>query len=105
MSDFSFADRYAEAGIAPGAELIAAREAPAKRIQDSITSEKIFDLVGLYFDFPNLDLEWFRDEFIKEDASFSLINNRRECQILASAMLGVLLNKSNDVAILSILCG
>ncbi|WP_186014745.1 GTPase-associated system all-helical protein GASH [Burkholderia gladioli] len=88
MATFNFADRYAEAGIAPTAAVIASREAPAERIRKDLTIAQAFDLVGIYYGFPDLNLTWFRDQFQQEDAAFSLINNERECTVLAAAILG-----------------
>jgi hypothetical protein len=87
MSASNFADRYARAGIAPGAAIIAARQAPVDRILSCLTNAQRLDLVGVYFGHPGLNLTWFRDEFLKEDASFSLINNERECLVLAASIL------------------
>jgi len=71
MVKFDFADRYAEAGLAPTSQVIASRQAPAERIVDSATSPKILDLVGAYFASPGLDLTWLRDEFVKDRCSSS----------------------------------
>jgi hypothetical protein len=54
MSESDFADRYAEEGIAPKAELIEGRKLEgrkqaADRIAGAITKEQIFGLVSLYF--------------------------------------------------------
>jgi hypothetical protein len=49
MSESDFADRYAEEGIAPKAELIEGRKQAADRIAGAITKEQIFGLVSLYF--------------------------------------------------------
>ncbi len=102
MSEFNFADRYAEAGLAPGGAIIMAREAPAGRILQDLKAPRIFDLVGLYFGHSGLDLNWFRDEFAKEDPAFSLINNRRECTVLAAAILGGAISRGESVAILAV---
>ncbi|MCK1384444.1 GTPase-associated system all-helical protein GASH [Bradyrhizobium sp. 21] len=87
MTKLNFADRYAQASLSPGGALIASRQAPADRILKGITVPRIFDLVQLYFGQPDLDLAWLRDEFIQEDAAFSLVNNQRECIVLATTML------------------
>lgn len=78
MTKFMFADRYAEAALAPTPQIVASREAPAARIVESITPEQIFALVSVYYGDSNSTLGWFRDEFIKDDASFSLVNNERD---------------------------
>lgn len=105
MAEFSFADRYAEAGIAPTAETIAARQAPAERIVDDASPTRILDLAGIYYGCPGLDLTWFREEFAKEDPTFSLINNERETRVLAAAMLGALLADEDNQAILAVVVG
>ena len=46
MVKFNFADRYAEAGLAPTPETIANRQAPADRIVAAATSAMVIDLVG-----------------------------------------------------------
>ncbi len=103
MGQFNFADRYAEAGLSPGGAIIAAREGPANRILQGLNTSQIFDLIGLFFGHADIDLTWFRDEFIKDDPAFSLINNRRECAILAATILGAAVSGGNDVAILGLI--
>lgn len=105
MDTFRFADRYAEAGLAPSGQLIAAREEPARRIASTITGSKILDLAAAYYGSADVDLAWFRDEFAKEDASFSLVNNEREARVLAAAILGGLISDENPKAILSVIAG
>ena len=46
MTKFSFADSYAESGLAPTGQVIAARQAPAERILGEISNNQIIDLVG-----------------------------------------------------------
>jgi hypothetical protein len=103
MTTFSFADRYAQAGLAPGGAIIAARQAPADRILDDLTLPRIFDLVQLYFEQSDLDLTWFRDEFIQEDPAFSLINNQRECILLAATILDANITQGSSKTILALL--
>ncbi|WP_315753399.1 MULTISPECIES: GTPase-associated system all-helical protein GASH [unclassified Bradyrhizobium] len=103
MSKLNFADRYAEAGLAPGGAIIAARQAPANRILESLTVPRIFDLVQLYFGQLNLDLNWLRDEFIQEDPAFSLVNNQRECVVLATTILGARVAEGDSQTILALL--
>lgn len=105
MTDFVFADRYAEAGIAPTAEMIASRQSAADRITNEIEKERILDLVGVYFGSPGLDLTWFRNEFAEDDTTFSLVNNEREVRVLASAILGALISKGDSTAILAVTTG
>jgi len=105
MADFVFADRYAEAGLAPTAQVITARQASAERILEEANSAQILDLASAYYSRPELDLKWFRDELGKEDSTFSLINNERETRVLAAAILGEMVAAGRPVAILCILTG
>jgi hypothetical protein len=103
MSKLNFADRYAQAGLSPGGAIIAARQAPAERILKSLKLPRVFDLVQLYFGQPDLDLTWLRDEFIQEDAAFSLVNNQRECIVLAATMLETRIAAGDSQTILALL--
>lgn len=105
MANFDFADRYAEAGIAPTAQTIASRQAAAERIVADATAARILLLAEVYYESPGLDLTWLRDEFAKEDPTFSLINNERETRVLAAAMLGALIAIEHSVAILAVITG
>ena len=105
MAQFSFADRYADAGISPTAQVIADRQAPAERIVASIKPDRIVDLAGAYYGSPGVELGWMRDEFAEEDASFSLVNNEREVRVLAATILGSLVASGKSVAILAVLSG
>ncbi|MGE6101600.1 hypothetical protein ACLH0B_20455 [Aeromonas salmonicida] len=82
MAKFTFADRYAEAGLSPSAERIISRQEPAKRIVGNIKDNQILELVAVYYGSNNIDLDWFRDEFSTEDASFSLGKVRISGEIL-----------------------
>jgi hypothetical protein len=105
LTNFTFADRYAEAGLAPSPQIITLRQAPTERIISAIASDRILDLAGIYFDSAGHNLAWFRDEFAQEDASFSLINHERETRVLAAIILGKLVAEGNSTAILAILVG
>lgn len=105
MAKFNFADRYAEACLAPTSQAVANRQAPADRIVSGATSAMVLDLVGAYYASPALDLAWLRDEFAEEDASFSLVNNERETRVLAASILGALVAAGNAEAILAVLTG
>lgn len=105
MAKFTFADRYAEAGLSPSAERIISRQEPAKRIVDNITDNQVLDLVAMYYGSTDIDLGWFRDEFATEDASFSLVNNERETRVLAALILGELIDEENAIAILAVCVG
>lgn len=105
MGTFNFADRYAEAGLAPNAQVITAREAPASRIVDNITDPQILALAAVYYESSDVELTWLRDEFAKEDASFSLVNNARETRVLAAVILGELIANESNEAILAVITG
>jgi hypothetical protein len=105
MSNMNFADRYAEAGITPSAAIIEMRQASAERIGKDIAKPRVLDLVSSYYGLEGVDLTWFRDEFAQEDGSFSLINNARECAVLAGAILAGLTARGNAIAILAIIAG
>jgi hypothetical protein len=105
MAKFTFADRYAEAGLSPGAQVITSRQEPVNRIVASITSTRVLDLAATYYGSAELDLSWFRDEFAKEDASFSLVNNEREAQVLAALILDQLVANESALAILAVIAG
>lgn len=105
MTNMTFADRYASAGLAPNPTLIESRQEPAKRIVESITNDQIFGLVGRYYGIHDFDLSWFRDEFQKNDQSFSLINNENETVLLAALVLSDLVDAEKPVAILALISG
>ena len=105
MTNFSFADRYAEAGIAPTQSIIANRQATADRVVDAADNARMIDLAGTYYGSPGIELIWLRDEFAKEDTTFSLVNNEREVRVLATAILGALVAAGRSVAILAVIAG
>jgi hypothetical protein len=105
MSNVNFADRYAEACISPTAAIIESRQASVARISKDITKPRVLDLVSTYYGLGGADLTWFRDEFAKDDGSFSLVNNERECAVLAGAILAGLVAMGNASAILAIIAG
>lgn len=105
MSKFTFADRYAEAGLAPTPQMITFRQEPTKRIVDNITDARILDLAAIYYGSTEPDLTWFRDEFAQEDASFSLVSNERETRVLAAVILGELVANESSEAILAVIIG
>ncbi|MCF5691283.1 hypothetical protein GIV23_05425 [Pseudomonas sp. PA-1-2A] len=105
MAKFTFADRYAQASLAPSPQVISSRQEPANRIVSTVVGTGILDLVGAYYGSPDVDLGWFRDEFAKEDASFSLVNNERETKLLAALILEQLVGKARSEAILAIIAG
>jgi GTPase-associated system helical domain len=105
MTKFVFADRYAEEGLSPSAEIVASRAGPAERIISAITEVQSLTLVGLYYGATDLDLGWFRDEFIKDDASFSLVNNEREARVLAATILEALVVDEVPHVILGLVAG
>ncbi|WP_428142826.1 GTPase-associated system all-helical protein GASH [Delftia acidovorans] len=105
MTKHVFADYYAAEGLAPSGDLIKLREMATKRILEDISTERILQLAEVYFGVKNVDLDWFRDEYTKDDASFSLINNERETRVLAGALLNELIDYEYSVAILAIVAG
>lgn len=105
MANFTFADRYSEAGLAPTSQTIIFRQEPVNRIVSSITNDRILELVAVYYGSREINLDWFRDEFSQEDASFSLINNERETRVLAALILGHLIDDENTIAILAVSVG
>jgi hypothetical protein len=105
MTKFTFADRYADAGISPSAEIIKARQVPAHRIIAKISDKQILDLAGVYYGSQELDLSWFRDEFAKEDEGFTLVSNERETRVLAAIILGDLVEQEIHEAILAVIVG
>lgn len=105
MAEASFADRYAEAGISPTAEIIQKRQTGVDRIVDSVTKVQVIDLVAFYYGLQTPDPVWLRDELLKDDPTFSLISNKREAQLLSAIMLGKLIFKGDDLAALSVVVG
>ena len=105
MATFTFADRYAEAGLSPSSEQIKSRQVPAKRIAADISRDHIFDLTAAYYGSIDVNLDWFRNEFLQEDASFSLVNNERETRVLAALILSELIENEDAVAILAVSTG
>ncbi len=105
MAKFTFADRYAEAGLSPSSQTVLSRLEPANRIIYNIANDKIIELVSFYYGDTNVDLHWLRDEFVKEDASFSLVNNERETLVLASLILSELIQNESRVTILAVSAG
>jgi hypothetical protein len=103
MSGLNFADIYAQAGLSPSGTIITARQAPAERILNDLKFARKSDLVRLYFGQPGLDLMWLRDEFVQEDAAFSLVNNQRECVVLAATMLEAEVAAGDGETILALL--
>lgn len=105
MANFTFADRYSEAGLAPTSQTIISRQEPVNRIVANITDSQILELVAVYYGSSDINLDWFRDEFAQEDASFSIVKNEREACVLASLILAHLINDNNAIAILAVSVG
>ncbi|WP_285348465.1 GTPase-associated system all-helical protein GASH [Pseudomonas sp. ME-P-057] len=107
MARPTFADRYAEAGLNPSSQTIIERGESVKRIVATAKTakERVWDLVGIYFDLAEADTGWFRDELAQDDASFSLVNNGREASILAAIALEELIESGEAHAILAVLTG
>jgi hypothetical protein len=105
MTTYTFADRYSQAGVAPAADKIILRENAVNSIVSEIESKQILDLVMFYYGKTATNLEWLRDGFAKEDASFSLINNEREARVLSALILSKLIDDSDDLTILAVTVG
>lgn len=105
MAKITFADRYAQSALSPGAQIITSRQESTNRIVSSVKVDGTLDLVAAYYGSPDVDLTWFRDEFAKEDASFSLVNNERETKVLAALILEQLVESARPDAILAIITG
>lgn len=88
MGAYNFADSYRMAGLAPGADIIRARQKPFETLRGKLTTSQTVDLTRLYFGLATSSAPpWFRDAFAAADASFSMIDNARECAVLASCLL------------------
>src|SRR3546814_8838342 len=105
MTKFNFADRYAQAGLSPSAEIIVKRQETVERIAEDITNDQILDLVSAYYDAGDVDLTWFRDEFLTNDPIFSLVDNERECRTLPAILLGLRVAKECAVTVLAVVSG
>lgn len=105
MSQFTFADRYSEAGLSPTAEKVLLREKPIENIVENIEVQQIISLTQFYYGCAGRDMNWFRDAFAEEDASFSLINNEREARVLSALVLDALIHEDNSEAILAVSIG
>lgn len=105
MAQFTFADRYSEAGLSPTAEKVLLRQKPVENIVENIEKQQIMDLANFYYGCTGLNLNWFRDAFAEEDASFSLINNEREARVLSALVLDALIQEKNSKAILAVSIG
>lgn len=104
MSGVDFADRYAEAHLQPTAEVVAARQTSAARIQKNADKDQLLDLVAAYYGMKP-DLTWFRDELRKEDTTFSLVTGERESVILAALILAAKIEESDPTSILGVVAG
>ncbi|MGI2214342.1 GTPase-associated system all-helical protein GASH [Shewanella oncorhynchi] len=102
---YTFADRYAEAGLSPSSELIKSREATVNKILDHISDEQKLDLVNAFYGCESTNLEWFRDALRENDASFSLVGNQREARVLAALILETLIDDGVRLAILAVCTG
>ena len=99
MNSYSFADRYKAAGLAPGNDVIALRQAPFEKLRKEADVSIILDLSRLYFGLPLLNgAEWFREAFAESDLSFSMIDNEREASVLSACLLGAIIDDGNIYA-------
>ncbi|GAB0078931.1 hypothetical protein I4I80_02105 [Pseudomonas syringae pv. tomato] len=102
MGQPTFADRYAEAGLVTTGPIINARGDSIKRVVADATPARVYDLIGAFYEIPETDLSWFRDEIGQDDPTFSLMTGAREARILAAIALGDLVGKGNSRAILGV---
>src|SRR3546814_8791525 len=58
-----------------------------------------------YYDAGDVDLTWFRDEFLTNDPIFSLVDNERECRTLAAIILGIRVAEECAVTVLAVVSG
>ncbi|MDK2126227.1 GTPase-associated system all-helical protein GASH [Parachitinimonas caeni] len=105
MAQYSIADLYAKAFLAASPQQIIFRSTTVERVVSKPVPARTLDLAQIYFGLSEKKLDWFRDEFIKEDASFSLINNERETQLLATGILDQLVSFGDTIAILVLIVG
>jgi hypothetical protein len=99
----NFADKYAEASITPGAEIIGLREASLDKVPEELTFAQTLGLCRFYFGLPGDDIEWFVEHLRQDDASYSLIANRRETALLAAEVLSRRIADESPVDLLAVL--
>ena len=98
----NFADRYAEAGIAPGADIIARRQSALETVPKDLGVAQILGLCRFYFDLPNADVEWLVEILRTEDASYSMIANRQETVVLAACVLADRIENKSSLDLLGV---
>jgi len=88
MAGFNFADRYRAAGLNPGPDTLGRRQEPFEKLREAVDAKSAVELTRLYFGLgsPN-GTDWFRDAFHGADASFSMLDNKREAAVLAACLL------------------
>lgn len=102
MSSYNFADRYKSAGLAPGHEIIALRQAPFDKLKKDASLDVILDLTRLYFGLPvPQGANWFREAFAETDLSFSLVDNEREASVLSACLLAAIIDDGQIFAALA----
>lgn len=102
MTNFTFANRYSEAGLEPKAEKFLLRENSGKKILEKINDKQILDLARFYYGCSDIDMTWFRDVFAEADAGFSMVNNERETRLLSALVLSALIKEIESKAILAL---
>lgn len=98
MATYNLADSYRQAGLTPGPEILALRQAPFDQLVSETKGMKSVDLVRLYFG-QTVSAEFmarFSGAFQDSDASFSVMDNQRELSVLAACMLDALI-KGGDI--------
>lgn len=102
MPSYNFADHYKAAGLAPGPEIIALRQAPFEKLRVAADIALILNLTRLYFGLPTPGGNgWFREAFSETDISFSLLENEREVAVLSACLLAAILADGHICAALA----
>lgn len=88
MAGFNLADRYREAGLNPGPDILGLRQEPFEKLRKTLDAKTAIEVTRLFFGLssPN-NTDWFRDAFRATDTSFSMLDNKREIAVLAGCLL------------------
>jgi hypothetical protein len=100
----NFPDKYAEAGLSPGPDIIGLRQQTLSRLRAGLTFAKTISLTRTYYGLP-ADLGWFAEEFLTDDASFSLVSNQREAVVLAATALSDQIDEGDRTSMLAVAVG
>lgn len=99
----NFADKYAEASLAPSGELIERRQASLAKAPKDLSHVQILGLCRFYFGLDGADVDWLVDLLRADDASYSLLANRRETTVLAAEVLSQRIAAGSSFDLLAIL--